>query len=120
MVSDSCVGLLVLDIYSKTSITTAECSLLSAVCLEQLLLCQESRSEGITVEARSDSRGYYEETITDSDGKYRLRGLLPNTKYTIRAVLKMDKPGLHRIERSSPSSVSVQVTVSCSNLYLSL
>lgn len=68
--------------------------------------------EGITLEARSESRGYYEETITDSEGKYRLRGLLPNAKYTIRAVLKVDKPGLHRIERSSPSSVPVQVAVS--------
>jgi hypothetical protein len=73
--------------------------------------------EGITLEARSDSRGYYEETVTDSEGKYRLRGLLPNSKYIIRAVLKMDKPGLHRIERSSPSSVPVHVTASSSNLY---
>ena len=72
--------------------------------------------EGITLEARSESRGYYEETITDSEGKYRLRGLLPDTKYTVRAVLKVDKPGLHRIERSSPSSVPVQVAFSSSNL----
>lgn len=74
--------------------------------------------EGITLEARSESRGYYEETVTDSEGKYRLRGLLPNTKYIIKAVLKMDKPGLRRIERSSPSSVPVQVAVSSSNLFL--
>lgn len=68
--------------------------------------------EGITLEARSVSRGFYEETITDSDGKYRLRGLLPNTEYTIKAVLKVDKPGLPKIERASPGSVSIEVHVS--------
>lgn len=67
--------------------------------------------EGITLEARSESRGTYEETTTDSEGKYRLRGLLPNTDYNIKVVLKVDKPGLHRIERSSPSFVPVQVVV---------
>lgn len=68
--------------------------------------------EGISLEARSVSRGYYEETITDSEGKYRLRGLLPNTEYTIKAILKVDKPGLPKIERASPSSVSIEVNIS--------
>lgn len=65
--------------------------------------------EGITLEARSVSRGYYEETITDAEGKYRLRGLLPNSSYTIKVVLKVDKVGLFKIERASPESVVVEV-----------
>ncbi|GKA22501.1 nodal modulator 1 [Tanacetum coccineum] len=42
--------------------------------------------EGVSVEARSDLKGSYEETVTDSSGSYRLRGLHPNTSYTIRVV----------------------------------
>ncbi len=64
------------------------------------------------MEARSVSRGYFEETTTDSEGKYRLRGLLPNTSYSINAVLKWDKEGHSKIERASPSSIPVEVSVS--------
>ncbi|GKC20433.1 nodal modulator 1, partial [Tanacetum coccineum] len=42
--------------------------------------------EGISIEARSDLKGSYEETLTDSSGSYLLRGLHPNTSYTIRVV----------------------------------
>eukprot|EP00250_Pteridium_aquilinum_P020313 c24781_g1_i1 orf=109-3804(+) len=65
--------------------------------------------EGISLEARSETKGYYEETVTDSEGKYRLRGLLPDTAYNIKVVLKDVKEGLSKIERASPSSYSLQV-----------
>ncbi|KAI5060680.1 hypothetical protein GOP47_0025100 [Adiantum capillus-veneris] len=62
--------------------------------------------EGISLEARSESKGYYEETVTDSEGKYRLRGLQPETVYIIKVVLK---EGLSLIERASPSSYTLEV-----------
>lgn len=65
--------------------------------------------EGISLEARSEQKGYHEETITDAEGKYRLRGLLPGTRYTVKVVLKEGTEGLSRIERASPSSVTVEV-----------
>ncbi|KAH7444467.1 hypothetical protein KP509_02G079100 [Ceratopteris richardii] len=65
--------------------------------------------EGISLEARSDSEGYYEETVTDFEGKYRLRGLQPNMVYTIKVALKDVKGALSSIERASPSSYTVQV-----------
>lgn len=65
--------------------------------------------EGISLEARSLSKGYYEETTTDSSGKYRLRGLLPNTSYSIKVVVKEDSGSQSRIERASPSFVDIQV-----------
>ncbi|KAL5996452.1 hypothetical protein ACLOJK_026531 [Asimina triloba] len=64
--------------------------------------------EGVVVEARSESKGYYEETTTDSSGKYRLRGLLPYTTYAVKVVAKEDL-GSVRIERASPESVAVEV-----------
>lgn len=64
--------------------------------------------EGVSVEARSESKGYYEETITDSSGKYRLRGLHPDTTYVIK-VVKKDDLGNSQIERASPESVAVKV-----------
>ncbi|KAJ4969122.1 hypothetical protein NE237_015823 [Protea cynaroides] len=64
--------------------------------------------EGVSVEARSESEGYYEETKTDSSGSYRLRGLIPNTNYIIKVVEK-ENQGSTRIERVSPESVVVKV-----------
>ncbi|GAV83060.1 CarboxypepD_reg domain-containing protein [Cephalotus follicularis] len=64
--------------------------------------------EGVSVEARSESKGYYEETATDSFGSYRLRGLLPDMTYVIK-VTKKDGLGSTRIERASPESVTVKV-----------
>lgn len=64
--------------------------------------------EGISVEARSDSKGLYEETTTDSLGNYRLRGLLPDTSYVIK--VKEDL-GSIKIERASPEFVAVEVRV---------
>ncbi|XP_059659411.1 uncharacterized protein LOC132306162 [Cornus florida] len=64
--------------------------------------------EGVSVEARSESKGFYEETITDSSGSYRLRGLLPETTYIIRVVKKGDFDST-RIERASPESLLVTV-----------
>ncbi|CAM6102957.1 unnamed protein product [Calypogeia fissa] len=63
--------------------------------------------EGVSLEARSDN-GYYEETTSDSEGKYRLRGLLPETIYTIRPLVKEGTP--LKMERSSPSSITLKVT----------
>ncbi|XP_031403144.1 nodal modulator 1 isoform X2 [Punica granatum] len=64
--------------------------------------------EGVSVEARSESKGYYEETLTDSTGSFRLRGLLPDTTYAIRVVSKDGLRG-SKIERASPESVTVMV-----------
>ncbi|KAH9626869.1 hypothetical protein KSS87_002269 [Heliosperma pusillum] len=61
--------------------------------------------EGITIEARAELEGYYEETTSDSSGFYRLRGLLPDTTY----VLKVTKKGAAGIERASPASSIVKV-----------
>ncbi|EXB28568.1 hypothetical protein L484_009727 [Morus notabilis] len=64
--------------------------------------------EGVSVEARSESKSYYEETVTDSSGNYRLRGLLPDTNYAIKVVRK-DGLGSNKLERASPESTSVKV-----------
>ncbi|XP_077219224.1 carbohydrate-binding-like fold isoform X2 [Tasmannia lanceolata] len=64
--------------------------------------------EGIFVEARSESKGYYEETTTDSSGNFRLRGLLPDTTYLVKVVAKEDL-GSIRIERASPEFVAIEV-----------
>jgi hypothetical protein len=40
--------------------------------------------EGVFVEARSESTGYYEEATTDSFGRFRLRGLVPGSTYSKR------------------------------------
>ncbi|XP_031497491.1 uncharacterized protein LOC116262346 [Nymphaea colorata] len=63
--------------------------------------------EGILVEARSPSKGYYEESTTDSFGHFRLRGLIPNTTYFLKVVSKEDSGT--RIERASPDSVTIEV-----------
>ncbi|GLU07247.1 hypothetical protein SLE2022_242110 [Rubroshorea leprosula] len=64
--------------------------------------------EGVYIEARSESKGYYEETVTDSSGNYRLRGLYPDTTYAIK-VVKKDGFSSAKIERASPESVTVKV-----------
>lgn len=65
--------------------------------------------EGVFIEARSESRGYYEEATTDSFGRFRLRGLVPGSIYSVRVVAKDD----HRfaaVERASPEYVSIDVS----------
>lgn len=64
--------------------------------------------EGVYVEARAESRGYYEEAMTDSSGHFRLRGLLPDTAYIIKVVSK-DDIGIVGIERASPESLAITV-----------
>ncbi|KAK6155294.1 hypothetical protein DH2020_009542 [Rehmannia glutinosa] len=64
--------------------------------------------EGVSVEARAESKGFYEETITDSSGCYRLRGLQPDTTYVIKIARKGELHGMH-IERASPESLNVKV-----------
>ncbi|KAL3649360.1 hypothetical protein CASFOL_005763 [Castilleja foliolosa] len=64
--------------------------------------------EGVSVEARAESEGFYEETITDASGNYRLRGLQPDTTYVIKIVRKNELDGLH-IERASPRSLQIKV-----------
>lgn len=66
--------------------------------------------EGVLIEARSESKGFYEETVTDSSGSYRLRGLLPDTTYVIK-VVKRDGLGSTKIERASPDSVPIKVSL---------
>ncbi|KAJ1412555.1 Immunoglobulin-like fold [Sesbania bispinosa] len=63
---------------------------------------------GVSVEARSESKGYFEETVTDSSGNYRLRGLLPDTVYVV-TVAKRGVMGSSDIERASPDSIAVKV-----------
>ncbi|KAA0046704.1 nodal modulator 3 [Cucumis melo var. makuwa] len=64
--------------------------------------------EGVSVEARSETKGYYEETKTDASGNYRLRGLLPDTTYIIKVVQREDQ-NRARIERASPGAITVEV-----------
>ncbi|KAM7501151.1 hypothetical protein LguiB_000055 [Lonicera macranthoides] len=64
--------------------------------------------EGVSVEARSDSKGIYEETVTDSSGNYRLRGLLPDTTYTVKVARKGELDSI-QIERASPEYVTVEI-----------
>ncbi|XP_023746186.1 uncharacterized protein LOC111894343 [Lactuca sativa] len=64
--------------------------------------------EGVLVEARSELKSFYEETVTDSSGSYRLRGLHPDTTYTIKVARKSGFD-TSTIERASPDSVVVQV-----------
>ncbi|KAF9619797.1 hypothetical protein IFM89_009319 [Coptis chinensis] len=64
--------------------------------------------EGVFVEARSESKGYYEETRTDSSGSYRLRGLIPDTTYLVKVVAK-EEWGSTEVERASPEFVTVRV-----------
>lgn len=72
--------------------------------------------EGVSIEARSESKGYYEETVTDSSGSYRLRGLVPDALYSIK-VVKKDGLGSAKIERASPESVPVKVGPICWNFF---
>nr|CAD1833269.1 unnamed protein product [Ananas comosus var. bracteatus] len=65
--------------------------------------------EGVFVEARSETKGFYEEATTDNLGNFCLRGLLPDTTYLIRAVAK-ENLGAVAIERASPEYVAVNVT----------
>ncbi|KAG1338774.1 nodal modulator 1 [Cocos nucifera] len=64
--------------------------------------------EGVYVEARSESKGYYEEATTDSLGNFRLRGLLPDTTYLVKVVAK-DYLRVTAVERASPDSVVIKV-----------
>ena len=66
--------------------------------------------EGTAIEARAESEGYYEETTSDLSGVYRLRGLLPDTTYVIKVTRKKEL-GSARIERASPDSISVKVSL---------
>lgn len=65
--------------------------------------------EGVYVEARSESKGYYEEAATDNMGNFRLRGLLPDTTYMVKIVAK-DYLGVKTLERASPESIAVMVS----------
>ncbi|KAL0418927.1 UNVERIFIED_CONTAM: Nodal modulator 1 [Sesamum radiatum] len=49
--------------------------------LGKVTLLSGQPKEGVSVEARAESKGFYEETVTDSSGSYRLRGLQPDTTY---------------------------------------
>jgi hypothetical protein len=66
--------------------------------------------EGVFVEARSESTGYYEEATTDSFGRFRLRGLVPGSTYSIRVAAK-DNLQFAAVERASPDYLSVDVSL---------
>ncbi|CAA7030535.1 unnamed protein product [Microthlaspi erraticum] len=76
--------------------------------LGRVALLSGQPQEGVSIEARSDSKGYYEETTSDINGNYRLRGLHPDTTYVIK-VSKKTGSGNNKIERASPESVSLQI-----------
>lgn len=71
---------------------------------------------GVSIEARSESKGYYEESVTDSTGSYRLRGLHPDTTYVIK-IAKKEGLGGSTIERASPEHVTVKVNSVCCFFY---
>lgn len=79
------------------------------------LLSGQSK-EGVSVEARSDSKGFYEETVTDSSGNYRLRGLLPDTTYTVKVARKGELDSI-QIERASPEYVTIEVSYTQRSLF---
>ncbi|CAA0829041.1 Carbohydrate-binding-like fold [Striga hermonthica] len=64
--------------------------------------------EGLSIEARAEAEGFYEETVTDSSGSYRLRGLQPLTTYAIKIARKGKLDNTH-IERASPEFLSVKI-----------
>ncbi|KAG8370599.1 hypothetical protein BUALT_Bualt13G0000200 [Buddleja alternifolia] len=76
--------------------------------LGKVTLLSGQPKEGVSVEARAESRGFYEKTITDSSGSYRLRGLQPDTTYAIKITRKVELGGT-LIERASPESLTVEV-----------
>ncbi|KAL8522702.1 hypothetical protein ACS0TY_012875 [Phlomoides rotata] len=76
--------------------------------LGRVTLLSGQPKEGVSVEARAESEGFYEETITDASGSYRLRGLQPDTTYVIKITRKTDISG-GLIERAAPESFSVKV-----------
>lgn len=62
------------------------------------------------MEARAESKGFYEETVTEASGIYRLRGLQPNTTYVIKIARKGEPDG-KPIERASPASFIIEVSL---------
>jgi hypothetical protein len=72
--------------------------------------------EGVFIEARSESRGYYEEATTDYFGRFRLRGLVPGSTYSERVAAK-DSIRLAAVERASPEFVSIDVSYCGSPLH---
>ncbi|KAL0457667.1 UNVERIFIED_CONTAM: Nodal modulator 1 [Sesamum latifolium] len=76
--------------------------------LGKVTLLSGQPKEGVSVEARAESKGFYEETVTDSSGSYRLRGLKPDTTYVIKIAKKSELDGI-TIERASPDSLTVKV-----------
>ncbi|CAL5423309.1 unnamed protein product [Camellia sinensis] len=94
--------------YSVSFPQDADMVLLLCSGMGTVTLLSGQPKEGVSVEARSESKGFYEETITDSSGNYRLRGLLPDTTYIVKVVEKGDLQST-RIERASPESVVIQV-----------
>ncbi|XP_042053548.1 nodal modulator 1-like [Salvia splendens] len=76
--------------------------------LGKVTLLSGQPKEGVSIEARAESKGFYEETVTDSSGSYRLRGLQPDTTYVIKIARKSGLDGA-LIEHASPMSLTVKV-----------
>lgn len=80
--------------------------------LGKVSLLSGQPKEGVSVEARAESKEFFEETITDSSGRFRLRGLQPNTTYVIKIARKGEPDGI-LIERASPESLTIKVSFNC-------
>lgn len=80
--------------------------------LGKVTLLSGQPKEGVSIEARAESKGFYEETVTDSSGSYRLRGLQPDTTYVIKVARKSEFDAA-LIERASPMSLTVKVSFTC-------
>ncbi|XP_075491887.1 uncharacterized protein LOC142530019 [Primulina tabacum] len=76
--------------------------------LGKVTLLSGQPKDGVYVEARAESKGFYEETKTDISGSFRLRGLQPDTTYVIKVARKGELDST-RIERASPGSLAVKV-----------
>ncbi|KAL5075240.1 hypothetical protein RYX36_014224 [Vicia faba] len=105
--SESSHGNVVTYIYELSSNPAVLVSFL-ALAIGLVTLLSGQRKGGVSVEAWSVSKGYFEETVTDSSGYYRLRGLLPDTVYEVK-VAKKDVRGSSNIEHAFPDSISVKV-----------
>lgn len=94
----------------RWSILDAKSDHIQCSAMGSVTLLTGQPKDGVFVEARSESTGYYEEATTDSVGRFRLRGLVPGSTYSIRVVAK-DNPRFAAVERASPEYLSVNVSL---------
>lgn len=66
-------------------------------------------AEGVSVGAWSQDGEFNGDTVTDKEGKYRLRGLVPQSSYTVRVMTRTGSGAEVEVERAVPTSARVQV-----------